>query len=113
MFARRVQLEAHGSAPLRTAPLQFLLFVYKAETFTIPELELEVVLMVGAMEQVVMESGLEELGDGRVMMAVVICCPLQFICARSLGFRLRLERQLEETGTFKNAVLIAEFNMKP
>lgn len=68
-----------------------LLFVHKAETFTMPELELEEVLMVGAME-----SGMKELGDGRLMMAVVICCPLQFICARSLGFRLRLERQLKE-----------------
>ncbi|GAA6067286.1 uncharacterized [Tachysurus ichikawai] len=75
------------------APRQFLLFVHKAETFTM--LELEVVLMVGVMEEVVMEFGLNEFGKGRLMIAVVICCPLQFIC-RSFGFMLRLERQLEE-----------------
>lgn len=84
------RLEARGSA--RSAPPQFLLFVHKAETFTMLEVEVEVVVM----DEVVMESGLKELGDGRLMMAVVICCPLQFICARSLGFRLRLERQLED-----------------
>lgn len=54
------------------------------------------------MDEVVMDSGLKELGDGRLMMAVVICCPLQFICARSLGFRLRLERQLEEKRNWKH-----------
>lgn len=54
------------------------------------------VLIVGVMDEEVMESGLKELGDGRLMMAVVICCPLQFICTLSLGFKLRLERQLEE-----------------
>lgn len=52
--------------------------------------------MVGAMDEVVIGAELNELGDGKLMMAAVICCPLQFICARSLGFRLRLERQLEE-----------------
>lgn len=99
------RLEADASA--RSAVSRFLLVVHKAETFTMPELELAVVLMVGATDEVVMESGLKELGDGRLMMAVVICCPLQFICARSLGFRLRLERQLVgEKKTFC-------FDMKP
>lgn len=97
MSIRRVQLEADSSALLfLRSPAVLLPVVHKAETFTMLELELEVVLMVGAMDEVVMESGLKELGDGRLMMAVVICCPLQFICARSLGLRFRLERQLEE-----------------
>lgn len=89
VFTRRVCARPEADASARSALPRFLLVVHKAETFTMPELELAVVLMVGATDEVV-----KELGDGRLMMAVVICFPLQFICARSLGFKLRLERQL-------------------